>query len=77
MTPKQTAEKLIKQYSKWVTTWDCYNDAPEQDVFVRQDALECSLNCAKTVFNNCKAEKVIHWHEVIMYLKKELNKYKK
>jgi hypothetical protein len=52
MTPKEKCKKLIIKFSPLVTTWNCYNDAPESDDIILRDAKKCALIAVDEIINN-------------------------
>jgi hypothetical protein len=73
MTPKEKADELIKKFSGFVTTWNCYYDCPENPDNILKDAKECALIAVDEILSTLGNEVifvftdfnwVLYWEQV-------------
>lgn len=75
MSPKEKAIQLSEKYYKYTPYWDCKNDAPDENDF----HIQCALEEVKGIqeFGNSLGirEPMIYWNSVEAELNKMLEEY--
>jgi hypothetical protein len=51
ITAHDKAVELIEKFKPLVTIWDCYNDSPQDEIFVIKDAKQCALIAVNEILN--------------------------
>jgi len=56
MSHEEKAKELVERFKPLVTIWDCYNDSPQDEKYIIEDAKKCALiavNLAIEAIEDC------------------------
>jgi hypothetical protein len=76
------AVELVEKFKPLVTLWDCYNDSPQDEIFVIKDAKQCALIAVNEVLhvllNSDEDSDLMFVYEINLYekIKEEITNLK-